>query len=172
MQKRFSHIRPDLEPWFVTGLIDAEGCFMLALTASPAYKQGYNVTLKFTMSMHEKDQDLLIKLQNFFGVGTIVKHGSTTIQYKVSSIKDMAIIIAHCTKFPLITQKSIDFLLFKNAYKMVIAKLHLTEDGFKEILNIRASMNLGLTDQLKLVFPNVRPAKKPIVENFSIQNPN
>ena len=55
---------------------------------------------------------------------------------------------------------------------MVIAKLHLTEDGFKEILNIRASMNLRLTDQIKFVFFNLKPAKKPIVENFSIQNPN
>ena len=39
---------------------------MLALAASSAYKQGYNITLKFSMSMHEKDRDLLIKLQKFF----------------------------------------------------------------------------------------------------------
>ena len=57
------------------------------------------------MSMHEKDKDLLIKLQNFFGVGTITRHGPTSIQYKVTSIKDMSVIVAHCTKFPLISKK-------------------------------------------------------------------
>jgi len=122
--------------------------------------------------MHEKDMDLLIKLQNFFGVGTITKHGPTAIQYKVTSIKDMLVIITHCTKFPLITHKSIDFLLFKNAYELVMAKLHLTGAGFKKILSIRASLNLGLTDKLKLAFPNVVPATIPTIENCNIQNPN
>lgn len=172
-QKRFLHNKSNnLDPWFVTGLIDAEGCFMIGLTASSAYKQGYNITLKFSMSMHEKDMDLLIKLQNFFGVGTITKHGPTTIQYKVTSIKDMLVIITHCTKFPLITYKAIDFLLFKNAYELIIAKLHLTEAGFKNILSIRASLNLGLTDKLKLAFPNVVPATIPTLENCNIKNPN
>ena len=116
---------------------------MLALAVSSALTQGYNITLKFSMSMHEKDMDLLIKLQKFFGVGTITKHGRPAIKYKVTSIKDMSVIITHCTKFPLITHKSIDFLLFKNAYELMIAKLHLTDAGFKKILSLRASLNLG-----------------------------
>ena len=171
-QKRFIQNKSDLDPWFVTGLIDSEGCFLLSLAAGSAYKQGYNITLTFSMSMHEKDKDLLIKLQNFFGVGTITRHGPTSFRYKVTSIKDMSVIIVHCTKFPLITQKSIDFLLFKNAYELVIAKLHLTDAGFQKILSIRASLNLGLTDKLKLTFPNVIPATISIVENCDIQNPN
>lgn len=171
-QKRFLHNKSDLNPWFVTGLIDAEGCFMLALAVSSAYTQGYNITLKFSMSMHEKDMDLLIKLQKFFGVGTITKHGPTAIKYKVTSIKDMAVIIRHCTEFPLITHKSIDFLLFKNAYELMIAKLHLTDAGLKKILSLRASLNLGLTDKLKLAFPNIVPASTPTIESCDIQNPN
>ena len=64
---------------------------MLPLTASSKYRQGYNLTLKFTMSLNEKDKDLLIKLQNYFSVGSIVKHGPTTLQYKIVSIKDISI---------------------------------------------------------------------------------
>jgi hypothetical protein len=54
----------------------------------------------------------------------------------------------------------------------MIAKLHLTNDGFKEILSIRASMNLGLTDKLALAFPNIIPIKKPIIEDLNVQDPN
>ena len=45
----------DLNPWFVTGLIDAEGCFHLGLTANEQYKKNSQVALMFTMSLHEKD---------------------------------------------------------------------------------------------------------------------
>jgi len=37
------------------------------------------------MSLHEKDKDLLIKLKNYFGVGSIVNHGPTTLQYRKTS---------------------------------------------------------------------------------------
>lgn len=44
-----------------------------------------------------------------------------------------------------------------------MAKLHLTDDGFHKILSIRASINLGLTDKLKLAFPKTLQIEKPII---------
>jgi len=49
-------------------------------------------------------------------------------------------------KYPLLTQKAADFLLFKKAVELVNNKAHLTVEGVKEIVNIKASMNLGLSD--------------------------
>jgi len=34
---------------------------------------------------------------------------------------------------------------------------HLTSDGIQEIINIRSSMNLGLSDNLRAAFPNTVP---------------
>jgi hypothetical protein len=34
----------------------------------------------FTMSLHEKDKDLLMKLKSFFGVGSVIKHGPSSLQ--------------------------------------------------------------------------------------------
>jgi hypothetical protein len=39
----------------------------------------------------------------------------------------------------------------------------LTKEGFKKILSIRASLNLGLSDELKLAFPDINPIAKPIL---------
>jgi hypothetical protein len=124
------------------------------------------------MSLHEKDKDLLIKLKEFFGVDIIIKHGPASLYYKISSVKDLSILILHCNNYPLITKKRIDFELFQKAFEIFKTKLHLTDAGFNDILSIRASMNLGLPAKLMLAFPNVLSIKIPNIENLKVQNPN
>lgn len=79
------------------------------------------------MSMDVKDHDLLIKLKNYLGVGSIVSHGSTTIRFKITFMKDMIALIYHCDKYPLISQKRADYELFKQAYELMKVKSHLSE---------------------------------------------
>jgi len=162
----------NLNPYFVTGLIDAEGCFMVPLRASEKYKQKYQASLLFSMSMDVKDQDLLIKLKNYLGVGSIVSHGSTTIRFKISSMKDMAALISHCDKYPLISHKRADYELFIQAYELMKAKAHLSEKGLKEIISVRASMNQGLTNELTSDFPDIAPKPRPIFKDLTVQDPN
>jgi hypothetical protein len=77
-----------------------------------------------------------------------------------------------CNNFPLTSQKRIDFELFQKAGNLIKAKLQLTDDGFKEILSNRPSMNLGLTNELALAFPNILSIEKPIIKDLNIKNPN
>ena len=51
---------------------------------------------------------------------------------------------------------------------------HLTLEGFKTIVAIRACMNRGLSEELKLAFPDVVPqiVLRPLVENPQILDPN
>ena len=44
-------------------------------------------------------------------------------------------------------------------------KVHLTEDGLQQIINLRASMNIGLSDLQKLEFPNYNPVARPIINS-------
>lgn len=41
---------------------------------------------------------------------------------------------------------------------------HLTKEGLKKIVSIRASMNWGLSDKLKIAFPDITPVERPAVE--------
>lgn len=40
-----------------------------------------------------------------------------------------------------------DYKLFKEAFLLIKNKEHLTKEGLKKIISIRASMNLGLSDE-------------------------
>ena len=130
------------------------------------------IVLCFSISLHKKDNILLVKIKNYFGVGKIsTKHGAQTNRYYVQSIKDIAIIINHFDKYPLKTQKRADFELLKQVFKLIQTKEHLIEQGFYKILAIKASNNKGLSSELKAVFPDIIPVKRPNVEEILINNP-
>ena len=83
------------------------------------------------------------QIKEFLAVGSITEQGSKSIQFQVKSIKDLKVIIDFFDKFPLKTKKRADFILFKYVVELVIRKEHLTEEGFRKILAIKASMNKG-----------------------------
>lgn len=82
-------------------------------------------------------------MKNFFGVGSITKHGERFLQYTVKSLKDLEIILSHFDKYPLLSQKWADYKLFKDAFSLIKNKEHLNRKGFIKVLSIKASMNLG-----------------------------
>ena len=172
MSKRFITTRSSLDPWFVTGLVEAEGCFLLGFFKNDKYKIWYQIQCIFKITLHKKDYDLLCQVQNFFGLGKITKHGETTLQYTVKSLKDLDRIISHFDKYPLLSQKWADYKLFKDAISLLRNKKHLTGEGHRKVLSIKASMNLGLSDELKLSFPDIKPISRPSLLHKSILNPN
>ena len=91
--------------------------------------------------------------------------------YTVRSLKDLIKIIDHFDKHPLITQKLADYLLFKQAYELILKKEHLTVEGLEKLVAIKASMNQGLNDQLKEAFPSTVPLKKPKVLDKIVTEP-
>jgi len=44
-------------------------------------------------------------------------------------------------------------------------------DGLQKIVEIKASMNRGLSEGLKVAFPHVIPMIRPLVQNKTIENP-
>ena len=120
-----------------------------------------------------KDRAVLKLIQSSYnGIGSITKHGKCTLKYRVASAQDLAVIINHFDKYPLISQKLADYLLFKQAFYLVKSKKHLTTEGLHKIVALRASINNGLSDELKAAFPNVIPVPRPLVEDQKIKDPN
>lgn len=54
----------------------------------------------------------------------------------------------------------------------VVRKEHLTPEGFRELLSIKAAINLGFSDTLKEAFPNCSPVPRPALQVTEIQDPN
>jgi hypothetical protein len=51
-------------------------------------------------------------------------------------------------------------------------KQHLSPEGLQEIVNLRATLNNGLTDKLKDSFPKTKPATRAEIQFAGIPNPN
>lgn len=152
-----------IDPWFITGLFDAESSFVVTILKNPRYKTGWNVQARVQIKMHERDRDLMTQIQNFFGgIGYISNpNKNTTVEFRVSTINDIVnVIIPHFDNYPLLTKKYSDYVLFKNIIKLMLEKTHSTLEGIQKIVNIKASMNLGLSDVLKDAFPETKPVVK------------
>lgn len=61
-----------IQPWFITGFTDGEGCFVVSIYRSNKSKIGWQVVVNFRIALHKKDLELLKLIQTYFnGVGWI-----------------------------------------------------------------------------------------------------
>lgn len=164
----------NLHPWYVTGLSDAESSFIIKISIDKRSKTGWRIDPVFEIGLNEKDGALLEKIQQYFGVGKIRENKVNNAKIlAVQSVKDLYnVIIPHFEKHLLITKKQADFLLFKQVILMMVNKQHLTLSGLQSIVNIRASMNKGITTQLYNAFPNTIPVPRAEVDFITIPDPN
>jgi len=168
MMKKINNLNPN----YVTGFTDAEGCFHVSVVDKADLKVKKSVRVLFQISLNKKDKILLDQIQKFFGVGTVIDRKDGAFYYKVSQIKDLMLIVDHFEKYPLITQKHADFELFKQIIDLILKKEHLTNSGLQKIINIKASMNFEmLSDKLLTSFPNTVAVSRPIVKDPIISNP-
>lgn len=56
-------------------------------------------------------------------------------------------------------------MIFKQVILLMLNKEHNTLEGLQQIVNYRASLNLGLSKELKEAFPLTVPAEKPEIGN-------
>jgi hypothetical protein len=98
----------------------------------------------------------LENIQSTLGVGKIHKHGENSIQYRVESIADLQVIINHFDKYPLVSAKLADYILFRKAFNLIKLKEHLTTEGLLKLVGIKSSLNLGVNAELKEAFPNFK----------------
>lgn len=161
----------DLSPFFVTGFVDAEGCFSIVVQKSLKSRLGWSVRVLFSIGLHKQDLPLLKNLQAYFGgIGTIGIQGKDSFQLQISKLDQISTIIQHLTKYPLKSKKKYDYLLFKQAVDILESKRHLTSEGLQEVLNIKASLNLGLPLNLKEAFPLTTPISIPLDDDEVIPN--
>jgi len=106
---------------------------------------------------------LLLQIKSFFSeVGTIVTNYNYNFAvYRVHSLGDITnVIIPHFKKYPLITQKYGDFIIFKNIVELINKGEHLNKNGIINIINLKAVLNKGLSEKLRINFPGIINTEK------------
>ena len=90
---------------------------------------------KVVLGLHIKDLPLLFKIQQSLGgIGSIhTTPAENKVNYSIDSKQDLLQLIDHLDKYPLLTQKKADFLLFKEVVELMSNKSHLTMEGLQQI---------------------------------------
>jgi len=133
-----------LEAEWITGFVDGEGCFHVAVIRQPTMKTGHQVLPEFTVVQHERDVQVLHALKAHFGCGVVRRNHGDRMAYRVRSIEHLLEhIVPFFVKYPLKSRKRVDFEKFRDVLLMMREGDHLTESGVERIRAAAATMNRG-----------------------------
>jgi hypothetical protein len=164
--------KKSLNPWFITGFTDAEGCFMVNILKVPKLRVGWRVQPVFQIGPRPGDGELLNNLQAYFaGSGFMTKLTSNSIIFRIFSLEQLDKVIDHFEQYPLQTKKHVDYCLFKEVVMKMKRGEHLTTEGLQDIINLKATLNKGLTPLLQEAFPKCIPVPRSLMENRQIPDP-
>ena len=137
-----------LNPWYIVGFTDGEGCFSISIFKNKTTRLGYQVFPEFVLTQGAKSADVLIDVQSFFECGQIYEnkrhdnHKEHLMRYCVRSLSDIQErIIPFFEQFPLKTNKRFDFETFCLCVELISRKEHLTPDGLDKLRSLAATMN-------------------------------
>lgn len=121
------------DPQWVAGFVTGEGCFSISIVKDKNYKLKEYVQLRFLVTQHKRDEQLIINLTKILGCGKIYPNGSA-FDCRVNKFSDIIEkIIPFFEKNPVAGDKFLDFVYFERVAKLMKNKAHLTKSGLEEI---------------------------------------
>lgn len=131
-----------LDPYFITGLIEAEGSFSITKHKDKRSRHDITIGLRFKITMLVNETQLLYMVKSFFNCGNIFTGKDGTITFEIRDIDSInKYVVSHFINYPLRGTKYLDFLSFKKSLSIINLKDHLTKDGINEIIGISNNMN-------------------------------
>ena len=147
-QTRADNQQGRLDPQWIAGFVDGEGCFSISIIKNVTTKMGYQVFPEFVITQGAKSLSVLEDVKTSFGCGSIYEnrrhdnHKESLYRYCVRSIDDILDkIIPFFQTYQLQTAKQYDFNTFCEVVDMLKQKRHLNPDGFNQIRALAATMN-------------------------------
>ena len=131
-----------LEPQWIVGFVDGEGCFFVGINANATLTQKKQVLPEFVVVQHKINIAVLHALKNYFQCGVVrVNHGNQMCYRVRAHTSFMRFIIPFFDKHKLKTKKRLEFERFRDIVFLMDQKKHLTAEGILEIEKIRNKMN-------------------------------
>lgn len=136
-----------LDNHYIAGFVDGEGSFHVAFQKSADVRLGWQVIPEFHLNQNAENRRVLEEIQARLGCGVIKdnhrgRENDRTVVLVVRNRQDLhEKVIDFFDRYPLHTQKKHDFATFKTIVAMMMQDLHLTHEGFSEIVKQAYSMN-------------------------------
>nr|QXQ00351.1 NADH dehydrogenase subunit 2 [Tuber microsphaerosporum] len=133
-----------LDPHWLAGFIEAEGSFVVSIQKSYNNKNGFLTSLRFILSQHSRDLQLMNSIMKYFNCGLVYSTSTRgeSVEFRMNKFLDVwNTLIPFLKKYPLQGSKLRDFSDFAKAAALMYSKDHLTIAGLDKIVNIKKGMN-------------------------------
>jgi hypothetical protein len=148
LKKAFPGVNPALRPKLIdcripdpnwlSGFVDGEPCFYVSLAKDSTYKLGWRVQLRFLISQHIRDEQLIKSLANYLDCGKVFKNSNRDlVEFVVKKFSDLSEkIIPFFDKYPLQSSKVKNLDDFKKVVELMKNKAQFTQEGIEKIKQI------------------------------------
>ena len=136
-----------MDDHYIAGFVDGEGSFHIAFQRNADVRIGWQAVPEFHVSQNVSSRNVLEAIRDRLDCGIIKANhrGSRSDKTHVLVVRnrrDLSMkVIPFFDRYPLHTVKKNDFESFKRVVEMMNSELHLSTDGFKEIVSVAYSMN-------------------------------
>ena len=131
----------DLDPEWIVGFVDGEGCFHISLQKHPEMTVGYQVLPEFVVVQHERDIQILHALKRYFRTGVVRRNHGERFAYRIRNLEGLHQVCEFFMNHQLKTKKNADFRKFRKVLLFMQRGKHLQRDGLIEIIEIIKTMN-------------------------------
>jgi hypothetical protein len=144
-QQETARPRLELDPHWIVGFVDGEGCFSVSIHRNPHVRQtrGWQLHPVFHVYQHVSHRVVLEELIPFFSCGRVRLKGpgSSVATYAVDSLSNLEKwIIPFFEDHPLVV-KGNDFRAFAEIVRSMRRKEHLDPSGFERLVRLAYGMN-------------------------------
>ena len=130
-----------LDPEWVAGFVDGEGCFHVSINRQARMTTGWQVLPEFRVVQHASDEAILNRLRQFFDAGSVVVNHDTRKELRIRRLEDLKKVVAFFHEHPLQTKKRSNFELFSEILQLMESNEHLTDQGLAKIAELCWKMN-------------------------------
>lgn len=134
----------NLDPQWVVGFTDGEGCFHVGIARHADMTLGVQVLPELTIVQHKRDVALLHAIKQFFNCGVVRHNHGNRMCWRVRRLEHLKDrIIPFFDKHVLKSRKRQDYLKFRRVVLHMVDGRHLTAEGLGEIIRLSKQMNRG-----------------------------
>jgi hypothetical protein len=132
---------------YISGYVDGEGCFAVAVNRNPTCRSGYQLVPEFHVSQNGDRAQVLELIRDRFGGSGYIKSNGRKDRVLVYVVRRRMDLLEHVIPFfqrsPLLSSKQQDFEKFAVIVEAMALGHHRTSGGFASLLGKALSMNGG-----------------------------
>ena len=134
--------------YWLAGFSDADGSFQIKTINRKGRKFGYEIRLSYQLD--QKNNFILQQIKQVLGGSIGYRKNQDTFYYSSVSFGSAKKVINYFDHFHLLSSKHINYIKWRNVYRLIQRKEHLTKNGFEKILTIKSTMNSLSKDEFEL----------------------